>query len=56
MKSFLFVFDSIRIFRKLVTKRLDGMPSIANWYAFLENAICLASDDDAIQVECAVGD
>ena len=26
------------------------MPSIAKWYAFLENAICLVSDGDAKQI------
>jgi hypothetical protein len=46
MKAFLFVFDSTQITRKLVTKRLDNMPNIANWYAFLENTVCLASKDD----------
>jgi hypothetical protein len=54
IKSFLFVFDSIQISRKLVTKRLDRMPSIVNWYAFLENAICLASDDDAKQISAII--
>lgn len=50
MKSLLFVFDSVQISPKLVAKRLYKMPSLANWYAFLENAICLASNDDAKQI------
>ena len=42
MKAFLFVFDGTQIARKIITKRLDKMPNIANWYAFLENTIGLA--------------
>lgn len=54
MKAFLFVFDSMQITRKLVTKRLDNMPNIENWYAFLENTICLASKDDAKQISTLI--
>ncbi len=47
MNAFLFVFNNSEITRKIVTGRLDKMPNIANWYAFFENALCLASEDDA---------
>jgi len=54
MKAYLLVFDSRQFGRKLVTQRLDKMPSIVNWYAFFENVLCLASEDDAKEVSSLV--
>ena len=47
MSAFLVVFDGSQIKRDTVTKKIDKLPSIRDWYAFLSNTICLISDEGA---------
>lgn len=47
MNAHLLVFDSSQIRRSVVTKIIDRLPEIKNWYAFLDNTICIVTDDDA---------
>ncbi len=47
MKTHLLVFDSSQASRKEVIQKVDRIPMIVNWYAFFENTLCLASEEDA---------
>lgn len=47
MKAFLLVFDSSKISRELVSRRLDKISEIVNWYSLFDNTFCIASDQDA---------
>jgi hypothetical protein len=45
MNTYLLVFNDGQIARKTVTARIDRMPQVINWMAFLDNALCLISDE-----------
>jgi len=47
MKAYLLVFDQSQASREEMTGRIDKIGDIENWYAFFENAICIASKKDA---------
>jgi len=47
MKAYLLVFDLSQITREIMVEAIDNMSGIENWYAFFDNAICLASEKDA---------
>jgi hypothetical protein len=47
VKAHLFVFDGSQITRELIVEKIDHIPVIENWYAFFDNTICLASEEDA---------
>ncbi len=50
MKTHLLIFNSRQIDRPIVTKIIDRLPEIANWYAFFDNSICLVTEMDAPKV------
>lgn len=47
MKAYLLVFDDTQVVRKVITGKLDKLPEVQNWLAFLNNMICLVSDQPA---------
>jgi|ERR1019366_8782706 hypothetical protein len=47
MKVHLLVFDQSQITRQNMIQKIDTIPDVENWYAFFDNAICLASEKDA---------
>ncbi len=47
MKAHLLVFDGSQITRDLIVEKIDHMPVIENWYAFFDNTICVASEEEA---------
>jgi hypothetical protein len=47
MSAFLMVFDKSQVERDAITKKIDKIPTVRDWYAFLSNTICLISDKDA---------
>jgi hypothetical protein len=47
VKAFLLVFDGSKISRDLVSRRLDKISEISNWYSLFDNTFCIASDRDA---------
>jgi len=47
VKTHLLVFDSSQASRKEVIQKVDRIPAIVNRYAFFENTLCLASEEDA---------
>jgi len=47
MKAFLLVYDSSKISRDLVARRLNKIPEITEWYGLFDNTFCMASDKDA---------
>lgn len=47
MRAFLLVFDSSKISRDLVSRRIDKISEIGNWYALFDNTFCIASDQSA---------
>ena len=54
MKAFLLDFDATQSDRKSVTKLLDQMPIVHDWFAFLANTICIVSEDDAPALSRAI--
>ena len=44
MKALLLTFDRNQIARSEVTKALDRMPEVADWYAFFGNTVCLLTE------------
>jgi hypothetical protein len=47
VKAHLLVFDGSQITRELIVEKIDHIPVIENWYAFFDNTICLASEEEA---------
>ncbi|TDX62783.1 hypothetical protein EDE12_109119 [Methylosinus sp. sav-2] len=47
MNAFLLVYDSSRTSRDLVSRRLDKIAEITNWYAVFDNTFCISSERDA---------
>ncbi len=47
MSAFLLVFDSTQVARSKITKTIDKLLPVNDWYAFLNNTICLISEADA---------
>jgi hypothetical protein len=47
MKAFLLVFDGSKISRDLVSRRLDKIPEVSNWYSLFDNTFCVSTDRDA---------
>ena len=47
MKAYLLVFDRSQVSRDTMTDVIDRIRDIENWYAFFDNAICVASGNDA---------
>jgi len=50
LRSYLFVFNGDQVSRKSVISKLDSLPEVVNWMAFFDNAICIVSEIDAIQL------
>jgi hypothetical protein len=47
MKAYLLVFDGSQVSRDTVIDVIDKIGDIENWFAFFNNAICIASEKDA---------
>lgn len=47
MNAFLFVFDSSRVSREQVWRKLDKIAEIENWYSLFANTFCIASEQNA---------
>jgi hypothetical protein len=47
VNAFLLVYDSSKISRDLVARRLDDIAEITNWYAVFDNTFCISSERDA---------
>jgi len=47
MKAYLLIFDSSQATRSQISQTIDRMAPVANWYAFFENTLCLASEENA---------
>lgn len=47
MNAYLLVFDDSQIAREVITRKLDMIPAIQNWFAFLSNTVSLVSIKDA---------
>lgn len=56
MNAYLLVFDDSQIVREVITKKLDKMPEIQNWMAFLSNTVSIISSEDAHSVSDLVRD
>jgi hypothetical protein len=47
MKAYLLVFDPSQASRQTMIDVIDNIDDIENWYAFFDNAFCVASERDA---------
>jgi hypothetical protein len=47
MNAFLLVYDSSKVSRDHVSRRLDTIEEITNWYALFDNTFCISSERDA---------
>ena len=56
MNAYLLVFDDSQVAREVITKKLDKIPAIQNWFAFLNNTVSLVSIKDASSISDLVRD
>ncbi|MDP3458814.1 MAG: hypothetical protein Q8S09_06015 [Hyphomonas sp.] len=56
LKSYLLIFDNSQVSRESVIARIDAMPEIVNWSAFLPTGIAVVSDLDSKELARRVRD